>query len=246
VLVAKGRLVDVTVVIPAYNEARRLPATVEQWLAYFAIQPYAAEILVVDDGSADQTAAVVRALAIQHPTVRLLALPSNQGKGAAVRAGMLAATGSRVLYADADLNIAPTHLPAFLALLDGGYDVVIGTRSTRQYSATERSVGRVLAGLLVQVVRRSILLPIFRDTQCGFKGFKRDAARAIFSRCTISSFAFDLEVLFLARKLGYRVKEVRVAVERREGSTYSLRRHLLPFVHDIFQVRRNDLAGRYG
>jgi dolichyl-phosphate beta-glucosyltransferase len=238
--------VDVSVVIPAYNEARRLPATLQQWLAFFAGQAYAAELLVVDDGSADQTAAVVLDLAAQHPSVRLLRLPANQGKGAAVRAGMLAAAGARIFYADADLNVAPAHLTPFLALLDGGYDVVIGTRSTRQYSATERSLARVLAGLLVQVGRRAVLLPVFRDTQCGFKGFTRAAARAIFSRCTITSFAFDLEALFLARKLGYRVKEVRVAVERREGSKYSPRRHLAPFLHDIFKIRWQDLQGRYG
>ena len=237
---------DVTVVIPAYNEARRLPATLQQWLAFFAAQPYAAELLVVDDGSTDQTASVVRALAARHPPIRLLPLPANQGKGAAVRAGMLAAAGAHVFYADADLNVAPTHLPAFLALLDGGYDVVIGTRSTRQYAATERSAARVLAGLLVQVVRRAVLLPVYRDTQCGFKAFTRDAARAIFRRCTITSFAFDLEVLFLARKLGYRVREVPVAVERREGSTYSLRRHLLPFLRDVLRIRWHDLQGRYG
>jgi dolichyl-phosphate beta-glucosyltransferase len=161
--------VDVSVVIPAYNEQQRLPFTLERWLVFLATQPYTAEILVVDDGSADQTAAVVQALAAAQPTIRLLQLPFNQGKGAAVRAGMLAAAGARLLYADADLNVAPTHLTPFLAWLDRGYDMVIGTRSTRQYAATERSVSRVLAGLLIQVVRRGVLLPVFRDTQCGFK-----------------------------------------------------------------------------
>ena len=237
---------DVSVVIPAYNEQRRLPSTLEAWLAFFAGQQYAAEILVVDDGSRDQTAAVAQALADAHPAIRLVQLPANQGKGAAVRSGMLAATGTHIFYADADLNVAPTHVTPFLTYLDGGYDVVIGTRSTRQYSATERSVGRVLAGLLVQIVRRSVLLPVFRDTQCGFKAFTRDAARAIFGAATISSFAFDVEVLFLARKLGSRVKEASVSVERREGSTYSLRRHLLPFLRDIFRVRWQDWQGRYG
>jgi dolichyl-phosphate beta-glucosyltransferase len=239
-------LVDVSVVIPAYNEHLRLPFTLERWLAFLAGQPYAAEIVVVDDGSTDPTASVVHDLAARHPHLRLLRLPANQGKGAAVRAGMLAATGACRFYADADLNVAPDHLVPFLAALDGGYDVVIGTRSTRQYSATERSISRVLAGLLIQIVRRTVVLPVFRDTQCGFKGFTRDAARAIFSAATISSFAFDVEVLFLARKLGYRVKELPVTVERREGSTYSLRRHFLPFMRDVFKVRWQALRGTYG
>jgi dolichyl-phosphate beta-glucosyltransferase len=237
---------DVSIVIPAYNEERRLPTTLQRWLAFLAAQPYAAELIVADDGSTDQTAGLVMDLAARHVNVRLVRLAQNQGKGAAVKAGMLAAGGTRVFYADADLNVAPEHVTPFLAALDGGYDVVIGTRSTRQYSATERSVGRVLAGLLIQVVRRSVLLPVFRDTQCGFKGFRREAARAIFAASTVSSIAFDIEVLFLARKLGYRVKEVRVSVERREGSTYSLRRHLVPFVRDILRVRWQDARGVYG
>ena len=237
---------DVSVAIPAYNEHQRLPATLERWLAFLAAQPYAAELLVVDDGSSDPTPSVVREFAADHPNLRLIQLPANRGKGAAVKAGMLAATGARVFYADADLNVSPEHIGPFLALLDGGYDVVIGSRSSRQYSATERSVSRIMAGLLIQVVRRSFVLPVFRDTQCGFKGFTRDAARAIFTACTISSFAFDIEVLFLARKIGFKVKEVRVGIERREGSTYSLRKHFLPFVRDVMQIRLHDLRGGYG
>jgi dolichyl-phosphate beta-glucosyltransferase len=237
---------DVSVVIPAYNEHRRLPATLQRWLAYFAAQPYAAELLVVDDGSTDPTPSLVRSLAAEHPNLELIQLPANRGKGAAVKAGMLAASGTRIFYADADLNVSPEHIGPFRALLDAGYDVVIGSRSSRQYSATERSVSRVMAGLLIQMIRRSFVLPVFRDTQCGFKGFSRDAALAIFTASTISSFAFDIEVLFLARKMGFKVKETRVAVERREGSTYSLRKHLLPFVHDVVQIRLHDLHGRYG
>lgn len=237
---------DVSVVIPAYNEHQRLPATLERWLAFLAAQPYAAELLVVDDGSSDPTPSVVQKLAANHSELRLIQLPANRGKGAAVRAGMLAATGARAFYADADLNVSPEHVGPFLALLDSGYDVVIGSRSSRQYSATERSVSRVMAGLLIQIVRRSCVLPVFRDTQCDFKGFTRDAARAIFTACTISSFAFDIEVLFLARKMGFKVKEVRVEIERREGSTYSLRNHFLPFLHDVMQIRLHDLRGGYG
>jgi dolichyl-phosphate beta-glucosyltransferase len=238
--------VDVSVVIPAYNEHQRLPATLQRWLAFFAAQPYAAELLVVDDGSTDPTPSIVQGLAADHPNLRLIQLPANRGKGAAVKAGMLTATGARAFYADADLNVSPEHVIPFLALLDRGYDIVIGSRGTRQYSATERSVSRVIAGLLIQIIRRGFVLPVFRDTQCGFKGFSRDAARAIFTATTISSFAFDIEVLFLARKMGFKVKEVRVAIERREGSTYSLRKHLLPFVHDVLQIRLHELRGHYG
>ncbi len=236
---------ELSIVVPAYNEQRRLPATLRAWLAFLAAQPLTWELLVVDDGSTDQTPTVVAELAAAQPGLRLIRLPANQGKGAAVRAGMLQAAGAHVFYVDADLNVSPRYVPTFVRLLNDGYDVAIGRRSSRQYSATERSVGRVAAGLLVQVTRRALLLPVYRDTQCGFKGFRRAAAAALFGQATIAGFAFDVEILYLAWKKGYRVAEVPVAVERREGSTYSLRRHLLPFLRDIATIKRQDLAGAY-
>lgn len=231
--------------IPAYDEERRLPGTLRGWLAFLAGQSFDWEIIVVDDGSRDRTAAVAEELAAAQPAVRVLRQPTNQGKGAAVRAGMLAAEGAHVFSVDADLNVAPENVIPFVTALRSGYDVAIGTRSARQYAATERSLTRVAAGALVQVVRRALLLPTIRDTQCGFKGFTRAAARAIFSRTTVNGFAFDIEALFLARKLGYRITEIPVSVEFRPGSSYSLRRHLLPFLADIIGVKRRDLRGMY-
>ncbi|MGH2356113.1 MAG: glycosyltransferase [Chloroflexota bacterium] len=237
--------IHVSIVIPAYDEARRLPSTLAGWIGFFARQPYRAEIVVVDDGSRDGTADVVRAVAAQQPMVRLLRLDTNRGKGGAVRAGMLIATGVYLFYADADLNVAPEHVTPAVRLLDGGYDVVIGQRRLRDYAAAERSLPRLLAGALVQVVRRALVLPVIRDTQCGFKGFRRQVARAIFERTLIRSFAFDIEVLFLARKLGAAMVELPVTTTYRAGSSYSLRRHLAPFLRDIVQIRVNALRGRY-
>ena len=149
-------------------------------------------------------------------------------------------------YGGSLVQAARTH-PSRVPVLDAwlgraplaGMEIVYGACATTLLIA-------VMAGLLIQIIRRSFVLPMFRDTQCGFKGFRRDAARAIFTACAISSFAFDIEVLFLARKLGFKVKEVRVAIERREGSTYSLRKHLLPFVHDVMEIRLHELRGHYG
>jgi dolichyl-phosphate beta-glucosyltransferase len=236
---------DVSIVIPAYNEERRLPTTLRHWLDFLSTQPFTWQIIVADDGSRDGTAAVAEALAADEPRLALLRLPANQGKGAAVRAGMLQATGNHIFYTDADLNVAPPTVLPFIAALRAGNDIAIGTRSARAYAATERSVSRVTAGLLIQATRRLLLLPTIRDTQCGFKAFTSSAATEVFSRATVSGFAFDIEALFIARRLGLRIKQIPVAVEYRPGSTYSVRRHLLTFLRDIVRVKRRDMRGLY-
>lgn len=236
---------EISIVIPAYNEERRLPGTLEHWVSFFETQTLRWEVIVVDDGSRDGTAAIVESMAVRNPNVRLIRLAENGGKGRAVRAGMLQATGAHVFYVDADLNIAPSYVLPFTQALQSGYDVAIGTRDAREYAATERSLSRVGAGLLIQGLRRALLLPTIRDTQCGFKGFKREVVREVFSRATITSFAFDIEILFICRKLGLRIREIPVSVQYREGSTYSLRRHLKPFLADIIKVKRQDMQGAY-
>jgi dolichyl-phosphate beta-glucosyltransferase len=232
----------VSVVIPAYNEARRLPRTLAAWAEFFAGQPYSAEILVVDDGSQDDTAQSAEA----HAAVRLIRLPMNRGKGAAVRSGMLEASGRFAFHVDADLNVAPHHLTTALGLFESRLcDVVVGSRRLSAYAAQERSISRLLAGGLVQVTRRGLVLPVIRDTQCGFKGFRRGIGRAIFERARIDSFAFDIEALFLARKFGCAIVEMPVATSYQAESTFDVSRHLRPFLADIVAIRRNDLRGLY-
>jgi glycosyltransferase involved in cell wall biosynthesis len=229
----------VSVVIPAYNEARRLPDTLAAWQTYLSAQSYQAEVIVVEDGSADATADVARAAGARVHTLR-----PNQGKGGAVRAGMLLAEGSYVGYADADLNIEPSHLEHFLGRLEADADLVIGTRDLSSYASDEGPL-RLLAGGLVQVTRRALVIPTIRDTQCGFKFFRRELARQIFSLTRVRSFAFDIEVLFLARKLRARIEELPVATTYRGESTFNVRKHLPVFLHDIVKIRLDDLAGRY-
>lgn len=230
---------DVSVVIPAYNEARRLPTTLAGWQEYLCAQPFASEIVVVDDGSRDATAEVATSAG-----ARVIALRPNRGKGGAVKAGMLSATGAAIAYVDADLNIAPEHLGLALELIDEGADLVAGQRDLSEYAADEGLL-RVAAGGLVQVARRALVMSAIPDTQCGFKVFRHALAQAVFAQTRISSFAFDIEVLFLARKLGARIVELPVTTVYRGESTYNLRKHLPQLLSDILRIRRNDLTGVY-
>jgi dolichyl-phosphate beta-glucosyltransferase len=233
-------IVDVSIVIPAYNEARRLPGTLAGWRAFLETQPYTWELAVVDDGSTDQTAAVA-----DEAGATVIRLTPNQGKGAAVRAGVLRAEGHVIAYADADMNVAPSHLAEALRLIEQGADLVVGRRDLSEYAAAEGPV-RLLAGGLVQLTRRIVVMSQIRDTQCGFKVFRRDLARAVFSQTRINSFAFDIEVLFVAlKKLGARVAEMPVATTYRPESTFNVRKHLPLFLRDIVEIRLNNLRGRY-
>jgi glycosyltransferase involved in cell wall biosynthesis len=230
---------DVSVVIPAYNEARRLPATLSGWHAYLSLQPFSSEVIVVDDGSRDATAEVAG-----QAGARVIALRPNRGKGGAVRAGILAAVGTAVAYVDADLNIAPEHLESALTLIEEGADMVAGQRDLSEYASSEGPL-RLAAGGLVQVTRRVLVMSAIRDTQCGFKVFRHALAREVFSRTRVNSFAFDIEVLFVARKLGARIVEMPVRTTYRDESTFNVRKHLPQFLRDIAQIRRNDMAGAY-
>jgi glycosyltransferase involved in cell wall biosynthesis len=231
---------DVSVVIPAYNEARRLPVTLGGWHEFLSRQSFSSEVVVVDDGSRDATAEVAATA-----SARVIRLPANQGKGGAVKAGVLAAAGQFIAYVDADLNIAPPYLTEALDLLDRGTDLVVGRRDLSEYAWAEGPL-RLLVGGLVQLTRRALLLTPVRDTQCGFKVFRVDLARAVFTRTRITSFAFDIEVLFLAHKRGARVVEMPVRTVYRAESTFNVGKDLPLFLRDIVQIRLNDLDGQYG
>lgn len=237
---------DLSIVVPAYNEERRLQPTLDGWAAWMDGFDGSVELVVSDDGSTDGTAALVKRAAAADPRIRLNRLPGNRGKGGAVRSGMLAATGDHRFYVDADMNIAPFHVEPALALLRSGVaDVVTGKRSLQSYAETENSPARLAAGAAVQVTRRVLVLPVITDTQAGFKGFTAGWATKVFDKATIDGFAFDIEVLYLARRMGARIAEMPVAVEFRDESTFDVGRHLPPFIEDIWRIRMNAWRGRY-
>jgi dolichyl-phosphate beta-glucosyltransferase len=230
-----------TLVFPCYNEAERLPRTLAAYLAELSRQPGAIEVLVVDDGSTDRTFAVAQAIAAQDDRVRVIRSQPNRGKGYGVRTGMLEATGELVVFTDADGSYGPGEVARVTAALADA-PVAIGSRPAGW--ATGPPARRLASRLFNRAIQALLGLP-FRDTQCGLKGFRHHAARELFGRARLDGFAFDVEVLFLARRLGLRVDEVPVRAEVRDGSKVQLVVDALAMLGDVLRVRRWAVRGGY-
>lgn len=238
---------SLSIVIPAYNEQQRLPGTLTTIAAYLdTIRPPFAEVIVVNDGSRDATAEVVREHAARDPRLRLLENPGNRGKGYAIRHGMQKAQGEWVLFTDADLSAPIEELDKlWAAVREQKADGAIGSRALdRSLIGVHQSFFRETSGKFFNLVMRLITGLPYRDTQCGFKLFNRAAAQAVSSRQRIESFGFDVEILFIARKHGFRILEVPVRWDNVEGTKVSLWNGIQAFL-DPLQVRRNDLRGLY-
>lgn len=200
--------VFLSVIIPAYNEEKRLPPTLERISAYLKAKGFTYEILVVDDGSRDRTAQVAEKYKLKEPQVKVLKNPKNMGKGYAVRHGMLKGKGKYLLFTDSDLSTPIEEFDAFLPQLEKGYDVVIGSRALKEsVIKVSQPWYRVFMGKTFNLIVRLMFWTRIKDTQCGFKCFTRQAAREVFTRQTVWGFGFDVEVLFIARKLGYKICE---------------------------------------
>jgi len=202
---------DLSIVIPAYNESSRIVSTLKDILEFVQRREETCEVLVVDDGSTDDTVDVIAGLSQDAPLVRLLRNPGNRGKGYAVQNGMLHARGEYLLFSDADLSTPIAELDRLLDPLKSGFDVVLGSRALKpEWVSPRQPWSRQVARKIFNLLVGSLGGVDFRDTQCGFKAFRGKAGRATFSRQTIPGFGFDVEVLYLARKLGYRTLEVPV------------------------------------
>ena len=235
-----------TIVIPAYNEEARVGATLERVLAYLREQNWDAEVIVVNDGSRDRTVEVVRTYAEKNPGLRLLENPGNRGKGYSVRNGMLEARGEVLLFSDADLSSPIEEAPKLLRAIRGGADVAIGSRWLNSELQTERQPWyRQLFGRLFNLALRIVLGLKFSDTQCGFKAFTRAAAAQIFSQQKIERWGFDPELLFLAKKSGFKVVEIPVAWAHSEGSRISYFRDGVQMLVEMLKVRWYALTGKY-
>jgi glycosyltransferase involved in cell wall biosynthesis len=240
-------LPSVSIVIPAYNEEARLPATLEAVFGYLRAKNFSfAEVLVVDDGSRDGTAALVEKTQQRHTGLRLLKNPGNRGKGFTVRHGILEAKGDWILYSDADLSAPIGELDKLLDAAErAGAQVAIGSRAIdRSLVGVHQSAFRELSGRVFNVVMRTITGLPFHDTQCGFKLFRAAAAREIFSRQQLDGFSFDVEDLVIAKTLGLRAIEVPVVWNNVEGTKVSTLAGVASF-GALFGIRWRSLTGRY-
>jgi dolichyl-phosphate beta-glucosyltransferase len=239
--------VDLSIVVPAYNEEHRLPPTLAQLHAFLQAQAMTWEIVVVDDGSRDATCAVVEAAMATIPNLRLVRQHPNRGKGAAVRLGMLAARGQIRVMSDADGSMSPDQLPRLLApILACTAEIAIGSRYAEgARSSARQPLYRVVWSRIANSLVQRSLVPGVRDTQCGFKAFTAEAARALFELGRIDGWAFDLEILALARRAGFAIAEVGVAWTDDRRSRVNPIKDMWKVVREAMTIRKNLKRGVY-
>lgn len=234
-----------SIVIPAHNEENRLPATLLRIKEYLGRADMAYEIILVDDGSRDRTVAVARESA-SGGGLRVLANGRNRGKGYSVRRGMLAAAGRFVFYSDADLSTPIEELDRLLPELENGADVVVGSRGLAESHLELRQPRhRESLGRLYNLLVRVLVVRGFQDTQCGFKGFRQECVREIFSRQRLDRFAFDVEILHIAGRLGYRAVEVPIRWLNSPESKVRIVGDASRMLLDLFRIRLYALLGHY-
>jgi dolichyl-phosphate beta-glucosyltransferase len=238
---------QLSVIIPAYNEERRLPNTLEAIGAYLHARSLRAEIIVVDDGSSDETAALVEKYQEKYPSLRLVSNGGNRGKGFSVRHGVLEARGEIALFTDADLSTPIEEADKLLAAInENGYDGSIGSRAVdRSLIGVHQSVVREQAGIFFNRLVRWIVGIGFSDTQCGFKAFRTEPARIIFEQQRIERFGFDPEILFLAKRNGLRVAEVPVRWSHDSGTKVNVAADGMRMFLDLLVIRWNAIRGLY-
>ena len=235
-----------SIVIPAYNESARIPATLRSVVDCIRANQWPAEVIVVNDGSTDSTAQLVRNFSVEAPEVRLLENPGNRGKGYSVRAGILNAQGEIVMFTDSDLSAPIEEAERLFAAIANGADIAIGSRWLERGRQTMRQpLYRQFFGRCFNFVCRMVMNLPFADTQCGFKAFTRAAAQTVFQLQTIERWGFDPEILFIAIKRGFRIDEVPVSWAHDERSRISYLRDGMQMLKELAIVRWNAMTGHY-
>jgi dolichyl-phosphate beta-glucosyltransferase len=235
-----------SIVLPAFNESERIAATIENIFTFAAKKSWQTEIIVVNDGSTDDTVEVVRRCAATRPGLRLLQNPGNRGKGYSVRHGILQAQGEILLFSDADLSSPIAEAEKLFAAIAAGADIAIGSRWLKtELQLRRQPLYRQIYGRIFNLALRLILGLQFKDTQCGFKAFTRRAANALFPLQKIERWGFDPELLYLAKRLHLRVEEVPVAWAHREGTRINPLRDGMRMFVEMLQIRWNGLRGDY-
>jgi dolichyl-phosphate beta-glucosyltransferase len=233
-----------SIVVPAYNEERRLPQTLPRIVEFLKAQDYPGEVIVVDDGSGDTTASVVEGIAAGAPMVKLIR-NEHRGKGYAVKTGVMAAQGDHIFLCDADLSMPIGEVANFLPPALEEYDVAIGSREVEGARRYDEPGLRHLMGRVFNTLVRLLAVRGFQDTQAGFKCFAREAAREVFPYQTMDGWGFDVEILFIAQKRGYRIVEVPINWYYMTNSRVSPVGDSIRMFREILQVRMNDWRGLY-
>ncbi|HKW19427.1 MAG TPA: dolichyl-phosphate beta-glucosyltransferase [Terriglobales bacterium] len=235
-----------SIIIPAYNEGARLGATLDRVLRYVSERGWDAEVIVVNDGSSDNTADLVTQRAKMNAVLRLIENPGNRGKGYSVRNGMLKANGELLLFTDADLSAPIEQADKLFAAVESGADVAVGSRWLQpNLQAHRQSLLRQFYGRSFNLVLRILLGLKFKDTQCGFKAFRRDAAGKLFLLQTIDGWGFDAELLYVAHRIGMKVREIPVVWSDAEGTRIHPLRDGLKMITEVLVIRWNALNGKY-
>jgi len=235
-----------SIVIPAYNESARIPATLASVVGCIRANQWPAEVIVVNDGSTDSTAQIVRDFALRAPEVRLIENPGNRGKGYSVRSGILQALGDIVMFTDSDLSAPIEEADRLFTAIAAGADIAIGSRWLETARQTHRQpLYRQIFGRCFNAVCRMVMQLPFADTQCGFKAFTRAAAQTVFQLQTIERWGFDPEILFIAIKRGFVIKEIPVSWAHDERSRMSYLKDGLQMLKELAIIRWNALTGHY-
>jgi dolichyl-phosphate beta-glucosyltransferase len=242
----KPQQIHLSLIIPTFNEERRIGKSLDRILTFLQSQPYPSEIIIVDDGSQDRTVDVVQQRSNSNPPIRIERQPHNLGKGEAIKRGMLQGSGSYLFFSDADLSVPIEALPTFLSILENGCDVAVGSR--RKPGAVleiHQPLYRELMGKVFTWLSNWILDLRVSDFTCGFKGFRREAARELFSRQRLGNWSFDPEILYLAKLKQYRVAEIPVRWRNDRATKVRLWRDVLSSFLGLLYIRLYDLRGIY-
>jgi dolichyl-phosphate beta-glucosyltransferase len=237
---------DLSIIIPAYNEASRIEPTIRDIVTYCRNGRRVFELILIDDGSRDNTSSIGRLLSEEFPELRLIRLAANQGKGFAVRTGVLNAIGRTVLFADADGATPISEIERLESALESGADVAVGSRARPAEGVrVQAKLYRHLIGRTFHLLVEWLADPGVKDTQCGFKLFRSAVSHDLFSRMRMNGFSFDVEVLVMARRRGYRVAEVPVNWTHKPGSKVRLTVDSFKMAADLVRIRAHCLSGEY-
>ncbi|MBU4070194.1 MAG: glycosyltransferase family 2 protein [Nanoarchaeota archaeon] len=235
----------ISIIMPAYNEEKKIRKTLDKLVSYFNKNKFVYEIIIVDDGSTDKTIEIIKEFE-KLLKIRILINKMNKGKGYSVKKGILNAKYPLVLVTDADLATPIEELAKFLKIMKQGFDIIIASRGLKESKLiVKQPFYRQIMGTTFPLLVRLLALSEFKDTQCGFKLFKTDVAKKIVNLQTIERFCFDVEILFIAKKIGCKIKETPVTWISKQDSKVRIIKDTLNMLADLFRIRLNDLSKKY-